>query len=77
MGEQLAQDAAGGPHVDGRGLCGGVKEELWGPVPQGHHLGSHGLQGQAVPAGQPKVSYLDTAFVGHQEVGDLEGWGED
>ena len=40
LGEQLGDDATHGPHVNSRGVVGGVLEvELWRPVvPSGHKL---------------------------------------
>ena len=72
VGQQLAEDAASAPHVEGRGLSPGVEQQLRGPVPEGHHLGCHGLQGQAIVPSQTKVSNLDAALVCHQKIGHFE-----
>ena len=55
MSEELAQDAAAAPHINGRGLGPGVQQELRGPVPQRHHLRGHWLQGQPVVPAQRSI----------------------
>lgn len=38
--QQLAQDAAGGPEINGGGVRVATEEELGAAVPKGNHLGS-------------------------------------
>ena len=68
VGQQLPQDAASAPHVECRGLGPGVEEQLRGPVPEGHHLGRHGLQGQTVVASQAKVGNLYVAILIEEDI---------
>ena len=72
VGQELPQDAAAAPHVQGRGLGPRVEEQLRGPIPEGHHLRRHGLEGQAVVASQSEVGNLDAALVCHQKIGYFE-----
>ena len=62
MGQQLPENTAGAPHVDGRGLGLGVEEELGRPVPQRHHAWRHRLKWQAVEPGQTKVGDFQAAL---------------
>ena len=43
--QQLAEDAADGPDVDGVGVVLGTEQDLWGAIVLGHHLLGHRLAG--------------------------------
>ena len=43
--EQLPEDAADGPDVDGVGVVLGTEQDLWGAIVLGHHLLGHWLAG--------------------------------
>ena len=51
--EELAEDAAGGPEVDGGSVAGGGEEELGRAVPDGYDAGREGAGG--VVARETKV----------------------
>lgn len=56
---QLEENDSNGPDVDGSGVDLGAKEDLWGSVPQGHHLVGVCLQGEAHGASEAKVRNFD------------------
>lgn len=55
--QQLAEDAASGPYVDGRGVCGALQQQLRRPVPQRHHARCHRSHRLAEAPRQSKVRF--------------------
>lgn len=71
-GDELAHDAADGPHVDGGIVGARSEEELGGAVPEcDDELGEFGA-GVADVAGHAEVCDLEEAAVGEEEVGCFE-----
>lgn len=72
-GNELAKDAADGPHVDGGGVGARAEEELRAAVPQGDdELGEFGRWKLADVAGHAKVCDFEEAAVAEEEVGGFE-----
>lgn len=71
--EELAEDAADGPEVDGGRVAGGAEEELGGAVPEGDDEGGEVLRGRVADvARHAEVGNLEAAAVGEEEVGGFE-----
>ena len=57
--EELSEDAADGPHVDGVGVVLGAHEDLGRAVVLRHHLLRHGFVGVCLlHSGQSEITYL-------------------
>lgn len=70
--QQLAEDAAHGPHVDGWAVFVGAEEEFGRAVPEGHdQLGKLGRWVAVVPC-HAEIGDLEGAAVVEEEVGGLE-----
>lgn len=69
--DELHEDAANGPDVDGGGVVGGVEQQLGRAVPPGHHVLRHHV---ALGGGarQPEVADLEVAVGVQQQVAGLE-----
>lgn len=72
-GEELAEDAADAPHVDGGAVGGAAEEELGAAVPEGDdELGEAARGRVAAVAGHAEVGDLELAAVVEEEVRGLE-----
>ena len=75
QGEQLGEDAADGPEVDGGRVVVRAEDQLRRAVPYGHdHLVTAVQRGQRLvhAAGEAQIADLDAAAVGDHDVGRLQ-----
>lgn len=70
--EQLGEDAADRPDVDGRAVVVAAEEKLRGPVPAGDDILGHQLALAVAGAGQAEVADLELAVGVDQEVPGLQ-----
>mmetsp|Transcript_44586 Transcript_44586/g.104155 ORF Transcript_44586/g.104155 Transcript_44586/m.104155 type:complete len:414 (+) Transcript_44586:116-1357(+) len=70
--QQLAEDAAHRPHVDGEAVAFGAEQELWRAVPQRDHAAGVSALRWLNRARQAKIAQLDGAVRREQQVGKLE-----
>ena len=66
--EELGEDHAGGPDVDGAGVVAGAVEEFRGPVPDGDDDVGHGVGRVGEGAGEAEVGEFDLPVGGDEEV---------
>jgi hypothetical protein len=69
--DELHEDAADGPDVDGRRVVGGVEQQLGRAVPPRHHVLRHHVA-VGGRARQPEVADLEVAVGAEQQVAGLE-----
>lgn len=70
--DELGEDGADGPDVDGAAVVLGAEEQLGGPVPARDDVGRHVLVGVGEAAGEAKVCELDVAVGGDEKVVGLD-----
>jgi hypothetical protein len=71
--QELAKNAADGPHVDGLAVASCAEEELRGAVPEGDdELGEFWGWGVADVTGHAKVGDFELAAVVEEEIGGFE-----
>ena len=71
-GDELREDHAHGPDVDGAAVVSGAVEELGGPVPDRDDLAGHVGVGTGEGAREAEVGELDLAVGGDEEVVGLD-----
>ncbi|KAI9158770.1 Aspartate kinase FUB3 [Paramyrothecium foliicola] len=70
--DELGEDGADGPDVDGAAVVLGAEEQLRGSVPAGDDVGRHVLVGVGEAAGQTEIGELDLAVRGDEQVVGLD-----
>ena len=69
--QQLHENAAHRPHIDGSRVVVAVEQQLWSSVPARHNVLGHEVRLLHRP-GQPEVADLEVAVGVEKEVGRLE-----
>lgn len=70
--DELCEDGADGPNVDGAAVVSGAEEQLRRPVPAGDDVGSHVAMGVGEAPRKTEIGKLDLAVGGDEQVVGLD-----